>query len=307
MGAVRVERVGEGLYLADLGPLDTYGWMSAYIVIGTNTLVVVDPGPRASAGTLAKLLESSLSKFEKIYLALTHIHIDHSGAVGDIVKLLPGVRVLVHPRGAKHLVDPSRLWQASLEVLGDLAKDLGEPKPTPPEAIVPVEDGTVIDLGGLKLLAVYTPGHSPHHVSYLLEPPGVLFAGDSIANYFNGRAYPVTVHPFSAPEYLSSLRRMIELRPNRIAVSHYGIVADAPEVFVQRAKDKLHAWIYLIEKLLSRGVQDPETVYLEVLKEDLELAYAKNLEDSMPTFRGSTYRAIKGLLNYLLSKESSSR
>jgi len=302
MGAAKVERVDGGLYLVDLGPLDTYGWMATYVVTGTNALVVVDPGPRASADTLVKLLEGALSKFERVYVVLTHIHIDHSGAVGDIVRLLPSIKVLVHPKGIKHLVDPSRLWQSSLEVLGDLAKELGEPRPVPSEAIVPSEDGAVVDLGGLRLIAIHTPGHSPHHVSYLLEPPRVLLAGDSIANYFNGRAYPVTVYPFSAQEYLNSLRRMVELGADRVAVSHYGVVADSPEVFVQRAKDKLYAWTYLIERLLSRGIQDPDVVYLEVLKEDLELAYAKRLEDSMPTFRGSTYRIIKGLLEYLLGK-----
>jgi glyoxylase-like metal-dependent hydrolase (beta-lactamase superfamily II) len=302
MGAARVERVGDGLYLADLGPLDTYGWMSTYIVVGTDSLAIVDPGPRVSAETLVKLLESSLStsRARRVYIVLTHIHIDHSGAVGDVIESLPGARVLVHPRGVKHLVDPSRLWQSSLEVLGDLARDLGEPRPVPPEVVVSLEDGATVDLGGLRLLAIHTPGHSPHHISYLLEPSRVLFAGDSIANCFNGRAYPVTVPPFSVPEYLNSLKRMVGLRPSKIAVSHYGIVTDDPEVFIQRAKDKLYAWIYQIEKLLSRGIRDPETVYAEVLREDLELAYAKYLEDSTPTFRGATYRAIKGLLDYLL-------
>ncbi len=302
MGTAKVKRIAKRLYVADLGPLNTYGWMSTYVAIGTNALLVVDPGPRISADTLIKLLEGSLGRLSRVYIALTHIHIDHSGAVGDLVKLLPSTRVLTHPRGVKHLIDPSKLWRSSLEVLGDLARDFGEPKPVPSEAIVPVEDSTTIDLGDLRLLAVHTPGHSPHHVSYLLEPSGVLFAGDSIANYFNGRAYPVTVHPFNAPEYLSSLRKMVELKPNRVAVAHYGVVDEAPEVFIQRAKDKLHAWVYLIERLLPRGVQDPERVYLEVLREDLELAYAKHLEDSLPAFRGSTYRVIKGLLSYLLSK-----
>ena len=302
MGAARVEKVCDRLYLADLGPLNTYGWMSTYIIVGTDSLAIVDPGPRVSAEALAKLLENALdnSKVRRVYIVLTHIHIDHSGAVGEVVERLPDVKVLVHPRGVKHLVDPSRLWQSSLEVLGDLARDLGEPRPVPPGAVVPLENGATIDLGGLRLLAVHTPGHSPHHISYLLEPSRVLFAGDSIANYFNGKTYPVTVHPFSLFEYLGSLKRMVELGPSRTVVSHYGIVTDSPEVFIQRAKDKLYAWIYQIEKLLSRGIRDPEAVYGEILREDLELAYARHLEDSMPVFRGATYRAIKGLLNYLL-------
>lgn len=301
---LRIEKVSENLAVVDLEPLNTAGWLSVYLVAGDNSLAIVDPGPRASLDRFLKLLpELNLSKFSTVYVVLTHIHIDHSGVVGDLAELIPNLKVVVHPRGVKHLVDPSRLWQASLDVLGELAKAFGEPKPLPPDRVVAVDTGTQIELGGVRLVAHYTPGHAPHHISYILEPVGILLAGDSIANYFNGRIYPVTVHPFDRDSFLKSLDLMLSLNPRQVAVSHYGIVRDEPEVFIQRTKDKLIAWIHYIESLLKEGVENIKQIYSHILAKDVELAYIKRLEDSMPAFHGSSYRVIAGLYNYLLRKD----
>ncbi len=299
---MRIERIADGVLMVDLEPSSTPGWLSTYVIEGRRSLAIVDPGPRASLDALASFIKARVSgSFEEVYVVLTHVHIDHSGVAGDLVEVLPRARVLVHPRGARHLVDPSRLWQSSLQVLGDVAGLLGEPRGVPQERLVPVEDGAEVELGGLKLRAVYTPGHAPHHVSYVLEPGGILFAGDSVANHFNGRIYPVTVYPFDGDEYLKSLDLMLELRPKRIAVAHYGVVGD-PEVFIQRARDKLISWMHHVSSAVGEGVLGVEEVYQRVLRRDVELAYAKTLEDSMPAFRGATYRAIAGLHSYLTRK-----
>lgn len=301
---MRVERVLEGMLMVDLEPSGTPGWLSTYVIVGSRSVAVVDPGPRASLESLVEFIDSvNLDYLKKeVYIALTHVHIDHSGVVGDLVERLPNARVLVHPRGVRHLTDPSKLWSSSLEVLGDVARLLGEPRPVPQNRVMAVEDRAGIDLGGLVLVPVYTPGHATHHVSYMLEPHRVLFAGDSIANHFNGRIYPVTVHPFNSEEYLSSLDMMLGLQPRRIAVAHYGVVGEGPEVFIQRAKDKLISWTCRISGMISEGVTDLEEIYRNVLSSDVELAYARQLESSMPAFRGSTYRVITGLYNYLLNK-----
>lgn len=297
---MKIEEVSKNLVIVDLEPLNTVGWLSVYLVIGDNSLAIVDPGPRVSIEGFMKLLpELNLLKFSAVYVVLTHIHIDHSGVVGDLAELVPNSKVVVHPRGVKHLVNPSRLWQSSLEVLGELAKAFGEPKPLSPDRVIAVDVGTQIDLGGVRLVAHYTPGHAPHHVSYFLEPDGILLAGDSIANYFNGRIYPVTVHPFDRDSFLKSLDLMLSLNPRQVAVSHYGIVRDEPEVFIQRTKDKLIAWIHHIESLLKEGVESIKQIYSHILAKDVELAYVRKLEDSMPAFRGSSYRVITGLYNYL--------
>ncbi|MCS7100053.1 MAG: MBL fold metallo-hydrolase [Sulfolobales archaeon] len=300
---MRISSAFNGVVVADLEPSGTTGWLSTYIVLGSESVAIVDPGPKSSAEAFAELIDMlDVRRFKKVYIALTHVHIDHAGVTGDLVEILPNALVLVHSRGVKHLVDPSKLWQSSLEVLGENAKLLGEPKPVPQDRIVGLVDRVRIELSGAELVGIPTPGHAPHHVSYLLEPGGLLFAGDSIANYFNGRLYPVTVHPFDSEEYLRSLDSMLKLQPKKIGVAHYGLVDEEPEVFIQRARDKLISWIYHIGSLINSGISKPEDIYQHVLSRDVELAYAKRLEELMPAFRGSTYRVIAGLHSYISRK-----
>lgn len=300
---MRVEKISERVLMVDLEPSDTPGWLATYVIEGDGALAIIDPGPKSSLRALERLTEMlNPSRFEEVYAVLTHIHIDHSGVIGDLLELLPCARALVHPRGVKHLIDPSKLWQASLEVLGDVAGLLGEPRGAPQERVVSLENGAELDLGGLKLRALYTPGHAPHHVSYMLEPDGILFAGDSVANHFNGRIYPVTVYPFDGSEYLKSLDLLLKLQPRRIAVAHYGVVGE-PEVFIQRARDKLISWTHHIISAIEEGASEIEDIYRRILSRDVELAYAKRLEDSMPAFRGATYRVVAGLYNYLRDEE----
>lgn len=291
------------VYVADLEPLGSRRWLSTYLIVGDEAIAVVDPGPKVVYKDVLRSLKEVNVGQRKVYIVLTHVHMDHAGSVGDLIRELPHSKVVVHPRGAKHLVNPGRLWQSSLEVLGELAQAFGKPEPVAEGSVLPVADGEVISLGGVGLEVVYTPGHAQHHASYVLKPYNVLFAGDSIANYFNGRAYPVTVPPFNGSEYLRSLNKMLTLNPSKIAVSHYGIADAEPDIFMQRVKDKLTAWIYHIRDLVAEGCRDPKKVYETILREDVELSYAKNLEETMPAFRGATYRAILGLYNYLTATD----
>lgn len=300
---VLVEPVTDRVYVVDLEPLGSRGWLSTYLIVGDDAVAVVDPGPKVVYKDFLKSLKEVGVVGRKIYIVLTHVHMDHAGSVGDLARELPYSKVAVHPRGAKHLVNPSRLWQSSLEVLGELAQAFGKPEPVAEGSLLPVADGEVVSLGGVGLEVAYTPGHAQHHASYMLRPHRLLFAGDSIGNYFNRRAYPVTVPPFDASEYLRSLDKMLALNPNEIAVSHYGIVNAEPDIFIQRVKDKLTAWIYRIRNLIAEGCRDPKKAYEIILREDAELSYAKNLEETMPAFRGATYRAVLGLYNYLTATD----
>ncbi|MCX8184706.1 MAG: MBL fold metallo-hydrolase [Sulfolobales archaeon] len=300
---MRIQKISNRVVAVDLEPSNTAGWLSTYVVKNSENMAIVDPGPKSSVEAFGKLFDLvEVNRFKKVYIVLTHIHIDHAGVVGDLVEMAPNATVFVHSRGVRHLIDPSRLWQSTLEVLGSNARLLGEPRPVPQDRIVGLVGRAEIELGNSKLVAIPTPGHAPHHISYLLEPDGLLFAGDSIANYFNGRLYPVTVHPFDGEEYLKSLDLVLQLQPKRVAVAHYGLVDEDPGVFIQRARDKLVSWTYYIDSLARSGILKVEEVYQHILSKDIELAYAKQLEEHMPAFRGSTYRVIAGLHDYLLRK-----
>ncbi len=105
------------------------------------------------------------------YIALTHIHIDHGGGTSLLISNLGAKpKVIVHPKGAKHIINPEKLWKAGLAVLKDIAITMGKPEPVPSDLVYSINDNEVIDLGNVKVKAIYTPGHTPHHVCYLVKP-----------------------------------------------------------------------------------------------------------------------------------------
>src|SRR4051812_18389906 len=139
-------------------------------VIGAYDIdgVVVDPGPASTVETL-------LSEVEPRALALTHIHLDHAGATGVLVKRFPELRVYVHERGAPHLIDPSKLLKSAGQLYGDDMDRLwGEVIPVPEQNVTILSGGETVE--GLEV--AYTPGHASHHVTYFDPDSGEAYTGD---------------------------------------------------------------------------------------------------------------------------------
>ena len=136
---------------------------------------IIDPGPEVASEVLLEELGDQVPAA----ILLTHIHLDHAGATGALVQRWPDVKVVVHERGARHLVDPSKLVASATRLYGDdMARLWGAIVPVPQENLIVVGDAALInDFGGPWRVA-YTPGHASHHVAYLHEPTGTLFAGD---------------------------------------------------------------------------------------------------------------------------------
>ena len=154
--------------------------------------IMVDVGPANTAGRLVDSMETlGLARLD--YIFLTHIHIDHGGALSEVLARYPEARVICHEKGIPHLVDPSRLYEGSLKVLGDLARIYGSPGPIAEEKLVP---HTKCRVDGLRIIE--TPGHAIHHLSFTYG--GRLYAGEAAGNYFivGKREYlrPATPHRF---------------------------------------------------------------------------------------------------------------
>jgi len=153
-------------------PIPGYGrFIGAYLFCGEKS-AIVDTGPAAVApNLLSALSQVGMDPAEIDYIVLTHIHIDHAGGVGTVIKELTNARVLAHSRARSHLIDPTKLWQGSLKTLGDLALKYGPIEPVPEDRIVVATDQVKLDLGrGLALEIYLTPGHAAHHLSVLTEP-----------------------------------------------------------------------------------------------------------------------------------------
>src|SRR5579875_2606490 len=161
------------------------GWermTAGYLVEGPQP-VLVETGSQSSVETLlAALAELGVEASDLAGVAVTHIHLDHAGGVGDVARAFPQATVYVHERGARHLADPSRLVASAATVYGDLLDTLyGRLDPTPPERIHVLADGEEITVGpGRTLRGIDSPGHAKHHLALLDSGSGLLFAGDAV-------------------------------------------------------------------------------------------------------------------------------
>jgi glyoxylase-like metal-dependent hydrolase (beta-lactamase superfamily II) len=166
-------------HLALRPPVPGYeGFIGAYVCRGEKT-AIVDPGPAVAIPNLLRALEEmALAPAEVDYLVLTHIHQDHAGGAGAVLREMPNARVIVHGRGWRHIVDPRQLWEGSRQALGELAMQYGEIEPVPDDRIIAAEDLMDIDLGrGVVLQVHMTPGHAAHHLSLFDEPAAVPAGG----------------------------------------------------------------------------------------------------------------------------------
>lgn len=288
-------RVNDNVYIINTELLNTCNWLSTYLIIGSKEALLIDPGPSINIDNLMKVITTEFSNINIKHVAVTHIHLDHGGGLGKLVKLLGNVKVYVHPRGVKHLVNPNKLWEASKEVLGELALFFNPPEPLEPNMVVELEDYSSIDLGGITIKALHTPGHAPHHISYIVEPDGILIAGDALGNLFDNRVYPVTVPPFDLAEYIRSIDKLSQFTYNVVSVSHFGYVKGDTEIFIQRVKDKTLAWTAIIADLIRKGYEQPKDIYDELLKRDSELRYIVTYREKHKIFEGASYRAVLGM------------
>lgn len=170
-----------GLSWIDLRFLGRPHAIATGVVSGGGTLALVDPGPTSCLETLELGLQAQgLRLADVTHLLLTHIHLDHAGAAGTIVRRYPRVQVLVHERGAPHMIDPAKLLASATRLYGDQMDRLwGEFAPVPASSLTVLAGGERIEAGGRAFDVAYTPGHASHHVSYFDRASGVAFVGDT--------------------------------------------------------------------------------------------------------------------------------
>jgi glyoxylase-like metal-dependent hydrolase (beta-lactamase superfamily II) len=184
--------------------------------------VIVDPGPECSSRTLVDALGERIPRA----ILLTHIHLDHAGATGALVRRWPDVEVWVHQRGARHMIDPSALIESATRIYGDDMKRLwGEIVPVPERNLRVLEGGE--SAGDWDV--VYTPGHAKHHVTYLHRPTRTAFCGD-VAGVSIGENSPVLA-PTPPPDidlelWRESIARVRALDPAQLVATHFGLVRD---------------------------------------------------------------------------------
>jgi glyoxylase-like metal-dependent hydrolase (beta-lactamase superfamily II) len=236
------------------------GWteVTAGYLIEGSAPVLVETGSQTSVPTLLAALDQlGLAPGDLAGLAVTHIHLDHAGGVGDVAAAFPNATVYVHERGARHLVDPERLVRSAAMVYGELLDSLyGRLRPTPTERVHVLADGEAIEVGGgRRLLTIDSPGHAKHHLALHDSESGLLFAGDAVGVRLPkiGVLRPATPPPdFDLHHALRSLQRFRECRPAGVALAHYGLVPD-PDAILAEAEETLTRWAEVAERAYRNG------------------------------------------------------
>ena len=189
-------------------------------------VAIIDPGPASTIPVLRlRLHEAGIGLLDIRAVLVTHIHLDHSGACGTLIRANPKINVFVHQRGAPHLVDPSRLVASAARLFGDRMTQLwGTVLAVPEENLRIVQDGDRFREGGRSLDIAYTPGHASHHVSYFDSSSGIAFVGDAAGGRIrDGKVVlPATPPPdIDTGVMLESVNRILEWRPDRLFVTHF--------------------------------------------------------------------------------------
>ena len=261
-----------------------------------NPCLLVDVGPSRSADLLAQSL-SRMGIKRVDFVLLTHIHIDHAGGLAQFLRVFPMARVICHAKAIGHLLDPAKLWVGSQRALGELASLYGPISPVKKEWLIPHEEA---HLTGLQIIE--TPGHAPHHLSYVYE--GKLFAGEAGGVYFDfgtsDYLRPATPPVFFLREFLASIDRLLAEGDLPIFYGHFGR-AKKSQSMLKRARNQLLDWKKIIRENRAPGQDGATERCMEVLlKEDPELKAFQTMHHAdQERERFFMANSIKGYLGYL--------
>ncbi|HVB53212.1 MAG TPA: MBL fold metallo-hydrolase [Candidatus Acidoferrales bacterium] len=248
------------------------GWenVNSVFLIEADQPCLVETGPQRDVDqVLEGLSRHGLGPDDLAWVVLTHIHLDHAGAVGEIAQRYPGAKIVCHPKGLRHLADPDRLIAAAAQVYGAKLDSLyGRMTAVDPDRLVAAEDGGRIDLGqGRELVLVNSPGHAKHHIGVLEADSGVLLVGDAVGVKLPGAG---PLRPATPPDdfdlelAVGSLHKFLVLQPQQLILTHYGS-AGPPEEVLREAEEKLRTWATIAQDAYR---EQPQLDHIEQALQD---------------------------------------
>ena len=261
-----------GLSYVDLNFLGRPHAIATGIVRGPGAIALVDPGPTTCVNALEEGLHAQGIRLADVtHLLLTHIHLDHAGAAGTIVRRHPHIQVHVHERGAKHLVDPQKLLDSATRLYGaDMDRLWGEFLAVPASNVHRLQGGERVDVAGRTLQVTYTPGHASHHVRYFDASRGVAFVGDTAGICIDGGyIVPPTPPPdIDIEAWRDSVNRIEAWRPKTLFLTHFGPSPLPPATHMQT----------LLEHLDTASGVARETISMPGTDDDRRRTYAERIK-----------------------------
>ncbi len=248
------------VHILDTCMLGRSGIIAATAVETNDGVVLFDVGPESTFENISSELgKIGFAARDVRHAFLSHIHFDHAGAAWRFAEL--GARIYVHPRGAPHLLDPSRLIESATRIFGDKMETLwGRFAPVPKDRLHVLHDHDVTRIGSLEVHTIETPGHASHHHVYQWEDN--LFGGD-IAGVRLGNGPPIP--PFVPPElqiesWLDSIRKMRALNPAKLYLPHFGLVDDSIAAHFDALEERVRRWSEWFRDRIRTGLDEPQLI-----------------------------------------------
>jgi len=240
------------------------GHAAAHLIVDGGSAAFVDVGTNSSVPyLLAALNELGIAPAAVEYLLLTHVHLDHAGGAGALMRELPNARALLHPRGAPHMIDPTKLIAGSKAVYGEerFRRMYGELLAIPAARVRVVADGERVALGGRMLELIHTPGHAQHHYVVVDAAHASIFSGDTFGISYraldteNGAFITPSTVPtqFDPEQHIASIDRLLAYRPESIYLMHFSCVTDVPRLGIS-----LKAQIAELARIARAHADDPD-------------------------------------------------
>ncbi len=303
---VDIKEVAENIYMIDNRLLSLPKWGSAYL-INEEKKALIDAGPASSVSTVLGGIKNIGVRPEDIdYIIVTHIHLDHAGGAGVLIRDMPQAQVVVHHRGAWHLANPAKLINSATEAQGEEAiLEYGEVVPVEEHKVRPVYDGNEIKLSESQVLKfIDAPGHAPHELCIYESRNGGLFTGDAAGIYLAGGEIllPATVPPnFDFELCIDTLKRLMKLKANMIYFSHFG-VSDKAQETLQLAIDKLRAWGDIVTQAVKENRFDSaaERLTAKACAELEPIRQMESLYEYLTNF--DIPKSVRGYIKYYQEK-----
>jgi glyoxylase-like metal-dependent hydrolase (beta-lactamase superfamily II) len=297
-----VTEIGNGLWQIDLGFQDRAGVIAAYLMAGDCELALIETGPSSCLANLrAGIARTGHDISELTHALVTHIHLDHAGAAGPLARDNSNLHVYVHPFGAPHMIDPSKLVASATRIYGDQMEPLwGEFAPIAEERVHVLVDGELIKVAGRRILAAFTPGHAHHHAAYVDLADRIAFTGDVGGVRMQGTDYvcPPTPPPDLEPvKWWESIDRLQGFDLDRLYLTHFGEFRDVDRHLADLGPN-LDEFLRIGTEALDAGVEPDELARqlherMERGVGDVHPGVMVNLEWATPS-----YMATLGLIRW---------
>ena len=293
--AIEINQHNDKLFWFDLEPNDEKEFITIYILID-DKITLIETGPACSHNNLVQgITEAGVGLSDIDYIVPTHIHLDHFGGGGHIMNVCENASAVVHPNAVYHVSNIDKWWSGSLDFLGEVAELYGKPLSIPESRIISSENNFELDLGKTKLKSLHTPGHAPHHITWINGKSA--FVGDSLGLWYPkiGRAFPVTPGYYRHDLAIQSINLMSKLDLEELYYTHFG--PRSSEGAFEQTISEFQAWMTIVEEGIEKNLGPKEVLdILFLTQEGLKLTDIKHGIHQRNTHLGS----VEGMMSWVM-------